>query len=322
MSIGITLALLAAIGYGTADFVGGAGRPAGTHHVHRLHRSGDRSRGDADGRARLARHADPGPRRVGSARRTRQRGRKHLPAARAVPGPDGGRRPDLGGRRGRAARSWPDSPVAIDRSPWSGSASSSRCRGSGWSRARSRTARSPRPRAVAPSSTACWAASGSACSSWPSARSPSRPAPCPWPSTSSPAPSSPSSSRRCCARTWQPSSRAAGWGITSGLLGVSGSLAFVEASHLADLGVVAVLASLYPAVTVLLARALLSERLGAGQRLGLVFCSAAVGPDRRRLTDPRPTVHRRSPATDSLRRRRTACLDKRLQTTSGRSHPC
>jgi drug/metabolite transporter (DMT)-like permease len=79
-------------------------------------------------------------------------------------------------------------------------------------------------------------------------------------------------------QTWQPSSRAAaGWGITSGLLGASGSLAFVEASHLADLGVVAVLASLYPAVTVLLARVVLSERLSAGQRLGLAFCSAAVG---------------------------------------------
>ena len=76
---------------------------------------------------------------------------------------------------------------------------------------------------------------------------------------------------------WQPSRSAAGWGITSGLLGVSGTLAFVEASHLADLGVVAVLASLYPAVTVVLARALLSERLGAGQRIGLVVCSAAVG---------------------------------------------
>jgi drug/metabolite transporter (DMT)-like permease len=78
-------------------------------------------------------------------------------------------------------------------------------------------------------------------------------------------------------QTWQPSRAAAGWGATSGLLGVTGSLAFVEASHLADLGVAAVLASLYPAVTVLLARTLLSERLGAGQRLGLVFCSAAVG---------------------------------------------
>lgn len=76
---------------------------------------------------------------------------------------------------------------------------------------------------------------------------------------------------------WRPSSRAAGWGMTSGLLGVCGSLAFVEASHLADLGVVAVLASLYPAVTVLLARAVLSERLGAEQRFGLVFCSLAAG---------------------------------------------
>jgi drug/metabolite transporter (DMT)-like permease len=78
-------------------------------------------------------------------------------------------------------------------------------------------------------------------------------------------------------QTWQPGTAAAGWGVASGLLGVSGSLAFVEASQLADLGVVAVLASLYPAVTVLLARTLLSERLGVGQRLGLVLCSAAVG---------------------------------------------
>jgi drug/metabolite transporter (DMT)-like permease len=77
-------------------------------------------------------------------------------------------------------------------------------------------------------------------------------------------------------QTWRPNGPATGWGVTSGLLGASGSLAFVEASHLADLGVVAVLASLYPAVTVLLARAVLSERLGARQRLGLVLCSAAV----------------------------------------------
>ncbi len=76
---------------------------------------------------------------------------------------------------------------------------------------------------------------------------------------------------------WQPQRRAARFGVPSGLLGVSGSLAFIEATHLADLGVVAVLASLYPAVTVLLARALLSERLGIGQQFGLAFCSAAVG---------------------------------------------
>ena len=76
---------------------------------------------------------------------------------------------------------------------------------------------------------------------------------------------------------WRPNRRAGSWGLTSGLLGACGSLAFVEANHLADLGVVAVLASLYPAVTVLLARAVLNERLGAGQRFGLVFCTLAVG---------------------------------------------
>lgn len=76
---------------------------------------------------------------------------------------------------------------------------------------------------------------------------------------------------------WQPSTRALGWGLASGLLGVSGTLAFVQATHLADLGVVAVLASLYPAVTVLLARTVLSERISAGQRLGLICCTAAVG---------------------------------------------
>lgn len=76
---------------------------------------------------------------------------------------------------------------------------------------------------------------------------------------------------------WQPTGRAAGWGMASGLLGVSGTLAFVHASHLADLGVVAVLASLYPAVTVLLARGVLGERIHAGQRLGLICCTAAVG---------------------------------------------
>jgi uncharacterized membrane protein len=76
---------------------------------------------------------------------------------------------------------------------------------------------------------------------------------------------------------WLPSARAAGWGMASGLLGVSGTVAFVQASHLADLGVVAVLASLYPAVTVLLARVMLGERIHAGQRLGLICCTAAVG---------------------------------------------
>ena len=117
MSIGITLALLAAVGYGTADFVGGAGARRAADHVHRLHRPGHRSGGDAAGRARLARHADPGPRRVGPARRTRQRGREHLPAAGAVAGSHGGRRPDVRRRRcrpaGRGGTRGGDRPVTL-----------------------------------------------------------------------------------------------------------------------------------------------------------------------------------------------------------------
>lgn len=76
---------------------------------------------------------------------------------------------------------------------------------------------------------------------------------------------------------WQPTAGAAGWGMASGLLGVTGTLAFVQAAHLADLGVVAVLASLYPAVTVLLARLVLGERIHTLQRIGLICCTAAVG---------------------------------------------
>ncbi len=78
-------------------------------------------------------------------------------------------------------------------------------------------------------------------------------------------------------QTWQPSLGAAGWGIPSGLLGSLGTLAFVAAGQHADLGVVAVLTSLYPAVTVLMARVMLGERLGALQRVGLLFCSSAIG---------------------------------------------
>jgi hypothetical protein len=40
-----------------------------------------------------------------------------------------------------------------------------------------------------------------------------------------------------------------------------------------DLGVAAVLAPLYPAVTVLLAAITLRQRLGGGQRLGIGICT-------------------------------------------------
>jgi drug/metabolite transporter (DMT)-like permease len=43
-----------------------------------------------------------------------------------------------------------------------------------------------------------------------------------------------------------------------------------------QLGVAAVLASLYPAVTVLLAAGVLRERIDKWQRLGLAVCTVAV----------------------------------------------
>jgi drug/metabolite transporter (DMT)-like permease len=78
---------------------------------------------------------------------------------------------------------------------------------------------------------------------------------------------------------WLPRRSAIGvvtWGGASGLLGAGGTLAFTAATAVADLSVAAVLASLYPAVTVLLAATVLGEDLGVGQRLGIGVCTLAV----------------------------------------------
>lgn len=52
--------------------------------------------------------------------------------------------------------------------------------------------------------------------------------------------------------------------------------AFLLAVRDGDLAVVAVIAALYPAGTVLLARLLLAERLGPTQTAGLALATAAV----------------------------------------------
>jgi drug/metabolite transporter (DMT)-like permease len=75
---------------------------------------------------------------------------------------------------------------------------------------------------------------------------------------------------------WLPRRAVLGWGGTSGLLGAGGTSAFLLATGSTGLGVVAVLASLYPAITVLLAAVVLEERLGGGQRLGIGICTLAV----------------------------------------------
>lgn len=75
---------------------------------------------------------------------------------------------------------------------------------------------------------------------------------------------------------WHPHRGVVGWGSSSGILGASGTLAFMVATGTTSLGIAAVLASLYPAVTVLLAASLLRERIGIGQRAGLGVCTLAV----------------------------------------------
>jgi drug/metabolite transporter (DMT)-like permease len=77
-------------------------------------------------------------------------------------------------------------------------------------------------------------------------------------------------------QVWRPSLSVFGWGSASGVLGASGTLAFTVATGTTSLGITAVLASLYPAVTVLLAATFLKERVTASQRAGIGLCTLAV----------------------------------------------
>lgn len=75
---------------------------------------------------------------------------------------------------------------------------------------------------------------------------------------------------------WRPSRGVLGWGSVSGLLGTTGTLAFVAATGTMGLGLAGVLASLYPTVTVALAATVLGERLSATQYVGICICALAV----------------------------------------------
>ncbi len=77
-------------------------------------------------------------------------------------------------------------------------------------------------------------------------------------------------------QVWRPRLAVLPWGGVSGALGAAATLTFLLSTRTTDLGVAAVLTSLYPAVTVLLASVALGERLGGGQRLGIGICTLAV----------------------------------------------
>lgn len=76
---------------------------------------------------------------------------------------------------------------------------------------------------------------------------------------------------------WFPRERAAGFGAISGVLGATATAAFLVASQSGLLTVTAVLASLYPAVTVVLAATILREHVHRSQAAGLLLCAVAVG---------------------------------------------
>jgi uncharacterized membrane protein len=73
-----------------------------------------------------------------------------------------------------------------------------------------------------------------------------------------------------------PRGRSLGLAVAAGITDFVANLAYVLATHRGLLALVAVLSSLYPATTVLLARALLGERLARGQMGGLLLAAAAV----------------------------------------------
>ena len=77
-------------------------------------------------------------------------------------------------------------------------------------------------------------------------------------------------------QSWRPCRNVVGWGSASGVLGASGTLAFMVATGTTSVGIAGVLASLYPAITVLLAAIVLGERIDLGQRTGIGICTLAV----------------------------------------------
>lgn len=62
----------------------------------------------------------------------------------------------------------------------------------------------------------------------------------------------------------------------AGLLDAGGNLLFLVAAQTGRLDVAAVISSLYPAFTTVLAWALLRERLGQGQVVGVLLSLAAI----------------------------------------------
>jgi drug/metabolite transporter (DMT)-like permease len=73
-----------------------------------------------------------------------------------------------------------------------------------------------------------------------------------------------------------PAPRANPLALLAGLLGAGGNILYVLAGQLVRLDVAAVIASLYPAMTVILSSLILKERVSGGQRWGVLMCLLAI----------------------------------------------
>ncbi len=76
--------------------------------------------------------------------------------------------------------------------------------------------------------------------------------------------------------SWVPRARSELWGLPAGVLATVAVLSFLLATQGGLLTVAAVITSLYPAVTILLAALVLKERVDQTQGLGLALCATAV----------------------------------------------
>jgi drug/metabolite transporter (DMT)-like permease len=76
---------------------------------------------------------------------------------------------------------------------------------------------------------------------------------------------------------WRPASGSLRWVLLAGLLDIAANALYVAATQRGSLAVAAVLSSLYPASTVILARVVLKERWSRLQGVGMAAALLAVG---------------------------------------------